>query len=284
MRAKLSICFVFLFLLSFVLTACGESAKTYPTAVYRTDVFGNVQTQPAPPPTTAAQIVQTTAPAPQAGYAVANPKYYVDENNFLIKPLNGSDPNVVFLSFDDAPDGHALQIANIVKEKGCNCVFFVNGHFLVTDEQKATLKKLHEMGMEIGNHTMTHAHLTQLDYEGQKKEIAGVDRLVESIIGVRPRFFRPPYGEYNKDTIKICEEEGLTLMTWTYGYDWVPEYCNADALAKIMVDNPYVGPGSNLLMHDREWTMNAIARIIDGLRAEGLQPVNVRELAAVKPQ
>lgn len=63
-------------------------------------------------------------------------------------------------------------------------------------------------------------------------------------------------------------------MNWTYGYDFEAEYQNKDALEDIMVNTELLSNGANLLMHDREWTRDAISNIILGLRDKDYELVN----------
>lgn len=184
------------------------------------------------------------------------------------QPIDDADPEVVLLTIDDAPDKHALDMAKTLKKLDAPAIFFVNGHFLATDEEKEILKEIHEMGFAIGNHTKTHAKLTDLTEEEQHEEIMSVSDTVEEIIGERPKFFRAPHGintDYSKQLVK---DDGMLLMNWSYGYDWEKEYQDADALADIMVNTEYMRDGANLLMHDRAWTAEALGDIVEGLRAK----------------
>src|SRR5699024_6870184 len=153
-------------------------------------------------------------------------------------------------------------------------VFFVNGMYLESDEGKEDLRTIHDMGFEIGNHTYTHPNLPDIGEEEQWEEIVAVNDLVEEIIGERPRFFRAPFGMNTDYTEQVAEEEGMVLMNWTYGYDWEAEYQDPEALAEIMVNTELLSGGANLLMHDREWTKDALEDIIIGLRDKGYQLVD----------
>lgn len=75
----------------------------------------------------------------------------------------------------------------------------------------------------------------------------------------------------------------MILMNWTYGYDYFEPYMDADKLAEAMisgegpevdVDYSLLKPGANLLMHDREWTNEALERIVNGLRDSGYEIVD----------
>jgi peptidoglycan/xylan/chitin deacetylase (PgdA/CDA1 family) len=115
---------------------------------------------------------------------------------------------------------------------------------------------------------MTHKSLRQLTEEEQYEEIVPLSERIEEITGERPRFFRAPFGTNTDYANELVKQEGMILMNWTYGYDWEPEYMDAEALADIMVNTEYLSSGSNLLMHDREWTKDALAEIVKGLQAK----------------
>ncbi|WP_077309843.1 polysaccharide deacetylase family protein [Terribacillus halophilus] len=201
------------------------------------------------------------------------PKYKVSEISSIV-PIDNAEAQVALLTFDDAPDKHALEIAKTLKELNAPAIFFVNGHFLTTDEEKETLKKIHDMGFAIGNHTYSHANLNDLTQEETKEEILKVNKLVEEITGEKPAFFRAPFGENTDYSRQLAEDEGMAVMNWTYGYDWESQYQDKDALADIMVNTELLGNGANLLMHDREWTAAAVPEIVKGLRDKGFTLVD----------
>lgn len=202
------------------------------------------------------------------------PQYKINEHNWSIEPINQANSKVVLLTIDDAPDKNALEMARILKELSAPAIFFVNGHFIDTPEEAKVLKEIHELGFAIGNHTNSHLNLKSLPEEQQYKEIVGLNDRVEEIIGERPKFFRAPFGSITDYSRKVAEGENMVLMNWTYGYDWEKEYQSKEALADIMVNSPYLSKGANLLMHDREWTKEALEDIVKGLRNKGFTPVD----------
>ncbi len=200
---------------------------------------------------------------------------------WFVTPTDDASEKVVLLTIDDAPDEHAVEMAKTLKGLDAPAIFFVNGHFLQDEEGRKQLQEINELGFPIGNHTMTHIDLTTINEEEQKKEISEVNRLVEEIIGEKPKFFRAPFGKNTEYSEKLVEEEGMLLMNWTYGYDWDKEYQDADALTDIMVDSPLLGEGAILLMHDREWTNDALADIVTGLQNKGYEMLDPLEIENV---
>lgn len=212
-----------------------------------------------------------------------NRLYEVSDNYAYINVIDGEEANehVALLTYDDAPDGNALAIADILEEYDAPAIFFVNGIFIDGDTGEEDLLQLYERGFEIGNHGYTHANLQNLSEEEQYEEIIATSDRIEEVTGERPRFFRAPYGANTEFSTQTALEDGMMLMNWTYGYDWELEYQNSDALADIMLNTELLIPGANLLMHDRQWTVEATATIIEGLRErdyELLDPSLIRSV------
>lgn len=85
----------------------------------------------------------------------------------------------------------------------------------------AYLRKFQTGGKRVGNHAKTHTHLPQLAYVDQydsiyKARTWGLPHV--NLFGAQPVLFRPPYGEYNADTLKAAWANGhqvAVLWTWT---------------------------------------------------------------------
>ncbi len=197
------------------------------------------------------------------------PKYQLRESDWSLQPVDDSENRNVLITIDDAPDSYSLEMAEMLKEEDVPAIFFVNGHFLQDEQGREDLKAIHDLGFEIGNHTMNHVSLNTVTEQETLKEINDLNDLIEDITGERPAFFRAPFGINTDHSKAILKEEEMTWMNWTYGYDWEEEYMEADSLADIMVDTELLTNGANLLMHDREWTKEALPDIIEGFREKG---------------
>ncbi|MFC3040194.1 polysaccharide deacetylase family protein [Virgibacillus xinjiangensis] len=277
-----------LFLLTLLLlSACSNSEET----------TGN-QENPAETETDQEETVESEEENPEAvkeGEEVeekaqpSEPHYEINRDSWSLTPMvESANEEVVLLTIDDAPDTYAVEMANTLKENNAKAIFFVNGHFLDTDEEKEMLKEIHDLGFPIGNHTFSHAKLPELTKEEQREEILELNDHIEGIIGERPRFFRAPHGMNTAYANQVAEEEGMLVMNWTYGYDYFEPYKDAEKLEQAMVsgegpevDVPYslLQPGAILLMHDREWTAEALADIVGGLREEGYEIADPEEVS-----
>ena len=151
--------------------------------------------------------------------------------NWSFKPIGEANPKAVLLTIDDAPDKRALDMAKTLKELNAPAIFFVNGHFIDTEEEQAVLKEIYDMGFSIGNHTKTHPNLKQISEVQQEEEILAVSDSIETIIGERPKFFRAPFGVNSEFSKELVKQDGMLLMNWSYGFDWEKEYMDATALS-----------------------------------------------------
>ncbi|WP_226665931.1 polysaccharide deacetylase family protein [Metabacillus litoralis] len=198
------------------------------------------------------------------------PLYTLNNTNWTVEPIDKeAEGKLVLLTIDDAPDKFSLEMAKTLKDNKVKAIFFVNGHFIQSEEKKKLLKEIYDLGFPIGNHTMSHSNLKNLSEKDQYKEIIELNHQIEAITGEKPKFFRAPFGSNTDYSKKLVAEQGMLLMNWSYGYDWEEDYMNKDALADIMVNTPLLTNGSNLLMHDREWTNKALPKIIEGLKSKG---------------
>lgn len=209
-------------------------------------------------------------------------QYQVNPTLYSVEPINpdeAKDEKLVLLTYDDAPDGNTLEIAEALAERNVSAIFFVNGMYMEDEEGFEVMQKVHEMGFEIANHTHTHATLPDNTEEDQKEEILKTSEIIEKAIGEKPRFFRAPHGMNTDYSKQLVVDEGMKLMNWSFGYDWMGEYQDAAALIDITLNAPELGNGSNILMHDRTWTAEATPAIVDGLIEQGFTIIDPKLLS-----
>ncbi|WP_027963055.1 polysaccharide deacetylase family protein [Halalkalibacillus halophilus] len=198
------------------------------------------------------------------------PQYEMTDH-WSFRPIEDADPNVVLLTIDDGPDGDFLEMAEKLKDMDASAIFFVNGIFMQSDESREIVKQIHDMGFHIGNHTYNHQNLQEVSEEEQREEIISLNELIEEVIGEKPEYFRAPHGANTDYAKEVVEEEGMLLMNWSYGYDFMEGYMEEEALEDIMVNTELLTNGANLLMHDRPWTNAALEGIVEGLREQGYE-------------
>jgi peptidoglycan/xylan/chitin deacetylase (PgdA/CDA1 family) len=111
---------------------------------------------------------------------------------------------------------------------------------------------------------------------------------IRTAIGKEPLLFRSPQGIKNPALGDVLLETGMTAIGWQVrGLDALPQ--SAPEIVERVVRG--ARPGSVILLHDgsglggtrnREPTLEALPRLIDALRADGLSFVRLDTLLGVR--
>ena len=96
---------------------------------------------------------------------------------------------LVALTFDDGPNYNTNRILDILDKYNVKATFFVLGTNINGNE--GIIKRMNDLGMEIGNHTYSHRLLTKLEDDEIKMEIKNVDDLIFNITNKYPTLIRP---------------------------------------------------------------------------------------------
>jgi peptidoglycan-N-acetylglucosamine deacetylase len=208
----------------------------------------------------------------------------------------GASPNQVAITFDDGPDPEwTPKILDVLKREHATATFFLIGN--QADRFSSITKRIYEEGNEIGNHTFTHPDISELSKPLVKLELNLTQSLFASRLGVRTTLFRPPY---SIDAEPDTEDEVRPLeISESLGYvaigdkidpnDWRddPRPSAQQVTSFVLNHLPPCAPGDKfcgnvILLHDgggdRSHTVEALPRIIEGIRAKGLQVVSVSDL------
>jgi len=186
-----------------------------------------------------------------------------------------SEKKYAALTFDDGPAiGITDQILDLLEEYGIKASFFIIGDN-VSEENKYLMKRAHDMGCTLENHSKTHCVMTELTGEEIEEEIQYTSDLIESIVGERPQFFRPPFIAYDQ---KMYDHIQLPFIC-AYGCDdWIPEV-SASKRADMIIES--AKPGYMVLVHDMQGNQNTVDALkiaIPELIAKGYEFVNIRDL------
>lgn len=183
---------------------------------------------------------------------------------------------MVALTFDDGPNPeYTSRILKVLKDNYSHATFFVVG----TNAEKYpdTLQEIALSGNEIGNHTYSHANLTDIDSANVEEEIDKVNRAVKKATGEIATVIRPPYGAYNDDVLNQLQQP---VVLWDLDTeDW--DSRNAQTIVDNIITN--IDDGDIILMHDiYESTAEAVELLVPRLKEMGFQVVSVSEMAEYK--
>ncbi len=196
--------------------------------------------------------------------------------------MGGDQNKLVALTFDDGPGPATEELLDELQRLRVPATFFVVGYQL--PEFGATLQRMIDLGVPIGDHTSEHANLAQLPRGGQREQIDDAADELAAYGVPYPRLFRPPYGAHDETTHALLARRRMLSVLWSVdSQDYTQP--GTDAIVRNVVDNAH--PGAIVLLHDaggeRSQTLAAVPRIVRELRAQGYRFVTVPRLLLESP-
>lgn len=189
------------------------------------------------------------------------------------RELNPNAPRVA-LTFDDGPSVYTPRLLDILRDEGVRATFFVIGKS--ASVQKKTMMRMAQEGHNIGNHSYDHKNFAKISLDEARRQILLTNEAVAASAGIKPTYFRFPYGAYTNDKLPLV---GLPIISWSVDpLDW--KHRDATRIASEMSK---ASSGAIILAHDiHKSTVDAMPQTIRNLKAKGYQIVTLDELFAHK--
>ncbi|KAJ3242562.1 chitin deacetylase [Chytriomyces hyalinus] len=187
--------------------------------------------------------------------------WFKNNNPDLVRPVQpqitkctGPTTNVWGASFDDGPwDGTPILLDYFDQIK-MQATFWVVGESVV--KHPDLLLRAYRSGHQIGIHSWLHPRLRELSDDDIIAELVYSARAVYAVIGVYPKYFRPPYGNADDRVRSVAALVGMTSVTWSKdSQDW--QYVRSPSINASVASNfrSWLSSGSTLdisLHHDLE--------------------------------
>ncbi|MFD9380324.1 polysaccharide deacetylase family protein [Streptomyces sp. NPDC059999] len=221
---------------------------------------------PQGPPPTSYRLAPMTSDSP-ARPAVAKPAVRTRPIEGL--PADPSTAGAMVLTFDDGPDPrYTPGILDTLARYQVRAMFFVCGE--MATENRDLLRRMVAEGHVIGNHTWTHPLIPQLTRPALTSEIGRTSDVVHQAVGEAPKWFRAPYGAWNRAAFEIGAELGMEPLAWTVdSLDWT-EPGTTTIVSRVLKG---AGSGVIVLNHDaggnRAQSVQALATYLPQLLSRG---------------
>jgi peptidoglycan-N-acetylglucosamine deacetylase len=194
----------------------------------------------------------------------------------------------IALTFDDGPSRHTSDLLAVLDRHGVKATFFLVGQRV--EEYPAIARAVLAAGHTVANHSYSHVSLAYLS-EGDfwDGEVGKTQEVLNTVLGVKPSFFRPPFGSLRDPGVEMLASRGLKVIIWSVDTkDWFlarsPDTAAA-AIERTVLE--YVHDEAIVLMHDggapADKTVEAVDRLIPQLKARGYRFVTIDALIQVKP-
>ncbi len=183
--------------------------------------------------------------------------------------------NKISISFDCAYGAdYTDSLLDTLNEYNVKCTFFVVKFWV--DKYPDKVKKIVEMGHEIGTHSTTHPNMSKLSNEKINEELTLSINAITSLTNVPVNLFRPPYGDYDNEVISVADSLKLYTIQWDVdSLDWKD-------LSVSQITNRVITKtksGSIILCHNNgENTHKALPYILSNLQQKGYEFVKISEL------
>ena len=123
----------------------------------------------------------------------------------------GRSDDRIALTIDAAWDADKTPfILDTLDKYSVKATFFLCGVWV--KQYPDYVKEIARRGHEIGNHSLTHPHMSRMDSIAIQKELTDLDDMLQELTGKRSTLFRAPFGEYNDTVIKAAHEAGYEVI------------------------------------------------------------------------
>jgi len=165
------------------------------------------------------------------------------------------------------------QMLDTLKQNNIKATFFLGGTWVKKYPELAS--RIAAEGHEIGSHGYSHPHPDQLSKFENLREIQKSEDVIYKATGIRPRLFAPPYGERGPSVLRAADEASYTTVLWSVDtIDW--QLPQPQIIVQRVVEHTH--NGAIVLMHPTAPTVKALPEIIQRLKRDGYQLVNVSKI------
>ena len=201
--------------------------------------------------------------------------FYGNTNRKLPIYYVKTEEKKIALTFDCAWGvDYTDTLLSVLKEENVTATFFMVKFWV--DKHPDYVKKIYDLGHEIGTHSATHPYMSKLSSEEQIKELTLSVNSIEKITKTKVNCFRAPYGDYNDNLIANAEKLNLYTIQWDVdSLDWKD-------LSEKEIENRVLSKaknGSIVLFHNQGLnTSKSLKSIIKNLKEKGFAFCSVYNL------
>lgn len=180
-----------------------------------------------------------------------------------------NNKKIVAITFDDGPNyTTTMKLLDGLRERGVKATFFLVGERV--EYSTEVVLQMSKDGHLIGNHTYTHAQLTEIPVDKAIEEINKTNDMISKVTGKEVTFIRPPCGSWNQD---LMDDIDMIPVFWDVDpKDWCR--INIGDVVDSVVNT--VDDGDIILFHDiYDTSVVAALEVIDRLKDMGYEFVTV---------
>lgn len=253
-----------------------------------TDEISENDTQIEEPDMTLERDYDAVSNDKHAWYIVRKENHEISDcdHSFSIEQYDGyyanlevGDEKVIYLTFDCGyENGYTETILDILAKNNAKACFFVTQTYI--RDNVDIVKRMKEEGHQVGNHTVSHPSMPDIEIEKQKEELSTCADYMKEATGYEmDKYFRPPSGEYSERVLQLAKDMGYKTIFWSMAY--MDYDVNNQPGKEYVVEhfNKYYHSGAIPLMHNvSESNCQALEQVLENLSAEGYRFASLDEM------
>jgi peptidoglycan-N-acetylglucosamine deacetylase len=163
-----------------------------------------------------------------------------------LRPRGRQRDDAVALTFDDGPDPtFTPQVLARLAELDVQATFFMCGAAAARHPELVRL--VVDAGHTIGGHTWHHVDVRGLGEAAWQAQVERTHELLADLTGRPVRYFRPPWGDYDRRALQRLEEREVLPILWSgWGRDWE----RTEPAGIVAEVRRGLRPGAVILLHD----------------------------------
>lgn len=199
----------------------------------------------------------------------------------------GRSHRQIAFTFDDGPDPrYTPELLDLLQSYGVKATFFVLG--AKAERYPELIRRIHAEGHQIGIHNYTHlSNWLMAPWTVRSRQVGRTEAIIADITGVRPTYYRPPWGIINFGDFWLRRRYRIILWS-LMGRDW-DHGVGPEKLKRRLLNG--IKGGSVVLLHDSGDTfgadedapahmLRALREVLAEVTASGYECVRVDELYA----
>ncbi|TVY09172.1 polysaccharide deacetylase family protein [Paenibacillus cremeus] len=164
----------------------------------------------------------------------------------------GDGGRLIALTFDDGPDPlYTSQLLDLLQRYGISSTFFVLGSS--AERHPELIKRMHREGHLIGIHNYEHKANALMTPKRVMRQLSRSVEAVERITGVKPEFYRPPWGVINIFDFLLLRRFRFILWSIIVG-DWSSRGGKHKIKSRL---ESKLKDGAVIVLHDSGQTLGA---------------------------
>ena len=200
--------------------------------------------------------------------------YYIDNNHG-----DDCEDKVVYLTFDVGyENGNVKKVLDVLKQENVKGAFFVLGN--VVEKNIDLILQMFDDGHLVCNHTYSHKTMIGKNREEFANDLGKLEGVCLEKTGRSiAKYYRPPEGRFDEESLKHAKELGYKTVFWSFGYaDWDNNNQMSPERAKQkIIEN--IHNGEIMLLHPTSATnAQILGDVIREIKSKGYRFGTLNEL------